>query len=121
MNTTNHTAGVIRAGRADRGTQEPNGGACSELAMSEMITNCSTRDGALPGQLGNRLSVKEIARRLDIGRLAVYAMLEQGLLPGIRIGRRWIVTRLAYEEWERTCGMRPGTGLGAQTEVTVLN
>jgi excisionase family DNA binding protein len=53
-----------------------------------------------------RMTIPEIARRLNIGRLAVYAMLEQGLLPGIRIGRRWLVTRYAFESWERTCGMR---------------
>ena len=67
----------------------------------------------------NRMSVDEIARRLDIGRLAVYAMLEQGILPGIRLGRRWIVTRHAYEEWERTCGMRTGPGLQNEPEVRV--
>ena len=68
-----------------------------------------------------RMTVEEIARRLDIGRLAVYTMLEQGLLPGIRLGRRWIVTRHSYEQWERTCGMQPGTGLQTDTEVTVVN
>ena len=52
-----------------------------------------------------RLTVEEIASRLEIGRLAVYAMLEHGLLPGIRLGRRWIITRHAYEQWEQTCGM----------------
>ena len=91
--------------------------------MSETITNCGSRGqhGGLPGRLGNRMSVEEIARRLDIGRLAVYAMLEQGILPGIRLGRRWIITRHAYEQWERTCGMRGGAGLETQTEVTVLH
>jgi excisionase family DNA binding protein len=67
------------------------------------------------------MTVEEIARRLDIGRLAVYAMLEQGIIPAIRLGRRWIVTRHAYEQWERTCGVRGDTGLPAQPEVTVLN
>jgi excisionase family DNA binding protein len=57
-----------------------------------------------------RMSIPEIARRLAIGRLAVYSMLEQGLLPGIRLGRRWIVTRYAYEEWERTCGVHSESG-----------
>ena len=91
--------------------------------MSETITNCgsSGQRGGLPGRLGNRMSVEEIARRLDVGRLAVYAMLEQGILPGIRLGRRWIITRHAYEEWERTCGTRGGAGLETQTEVTVLH
>lgn len=67
-----------------------------------------------------RMSVPEIARRLAIGRLAVYDMLEQGILPGIRIGRRWIITRHAYEQWERTCGMQSGAGLGPEPEVRVL-
>ena len=67
------------------------------------------------------MSVQEIARRLDIGRLAVYEMLDQGIMPGIRLGRRWIITRHAYEQWERTCGMRAGTGLQTRTEVTVVN
>jgi excisionase family DNA binding protein len=52
----------------------------------------------------NRMAIPEIAQRLGIGRLAVYAMLERGIIPGIRLGRRWIVTQPAYEQWERTCG-----------------
>lgn len=68
-----------------------------------------------------RITVPEIAGRLGIGRLAVYAMLQQGMLPGIRLGRRWIVTRHAYEQWERTCGMPSGAGLPGEPEVTVLN
>jgi excisionase family DNA binding protein len=72
-------------------------------------------------QLSSRISVPEIAQRLNIGRLAVYTLLKRGLLPGIRLGRRWIITRHAYEHWERTCGTRAGAGLGAQPEVTVLN
>jgi len=69
----------------------------------------------------SRISVDEIARRLEIGRLAVYAMLDQGIVPGIRLGRRWIITRHAYEQWECTCGMRARTGLHSRPEVTVLN
>jgi excisionase family DNA binding protein len=67
------------------------------------------------------MSVEEIAGRLDIGRLAVYALLQQGIIPGIRLGRRWIVTRHAYEEWEHTCGMRSGALLVPQPEVNVVN
>ena len=55
-----------------------------------------------------RLTVEQIASRLGIGRVAVYAMLEQGVLPGVRIGRRWLITRHAYEAWERTCGTETG-------------
>jgi len=57
-----------------------------------------------------RMTVDEIARHLNIGRRAVYAMLERGILPGIRLGQRWLITRHAYLEWERTCGMRGSSG-----------
>jgi excisionase family DNA binding protein len=73
-------------------------------------------------QQSSRIPVLEIARRLNIGRLAAYSLLEQGIIPGIRLGRRWIITRHAYEQWERTCGTQVGpTGLCAQPEVTVVN
>ena len=64
--------------------------------------------------MSSRISIPEIAVRLSIGRLAVYKMLEQGIIPAIRLGRRWIVTRHAFENWERTCGM--ATGLQWKTE-----
>ena len=56
-----------------------------------------------------RISVPEIAQRLQVGRMAVYSMLGQGIIPGVRLGRRWIVTRRAYLTWEETCGFRPST------------
>ena len=68
-----------------------------------------------------RITVPEIARRLNIGRQAVYAMLKQGVIPGLRIGRRWIVTRHAYETFEHTCGMQDRAGLVGPPEVRVLN
>jgi excisionase family DNA binding protein len=55
-----------------------------------------------------RITVPEIATRLAIGRLAVYSMLERGIIPAIRIGRKWLITRFAYENFERTCGAKPG-------------
>ena len=89
--------------------------------MSDSLSDSINPVDAPLERLSSRISVPEIARRLNIGRLAVYAMLEQGIMPGIRLGRRWIITRHAYEEWERTCGMRAGAGLPTQPEVTVLN
>ena len=68
--------------------------------------NSARKHELLPAQ-GSRICVPDIARRLNIGRQAVYLMLEQGIMPGIRLGRRWLITRRAYEQWERTCGMRP--------------
>jgi excisionase family DNA binding protein len=58
-----------------------------------------------------RITVEEVARRLSVGRRAVYAMLSQGILPGIRLNQRWLITRYAYEQWERTCGMRADSAL----------
>lgn len=84
-------------------------------------SNSADRIDGLEEQVGNRMAASEIARRLSIGRLAVYALLEQGIIPGVRLGRRWIITRHAYEHWERTCGMRGGAGLRPTQEVTVLN
>jgi excisionase family DNA binding protein len=90
--------------------------------MAETISSSrkATSDD-LSERIGNRMSVEEIARRLVVGRLTVYSMLEQGILPGIRLGRRWIITRHAYEQWERTCGSPDGPLLKAQPEVMVLN
>jgi excisionase family DNA binding protein len=90
-------------------------GTFEEKTMSEAV-NSAGGNCLVPG---SRIAVPEIARRLSIGRLAVYAMLDQGIIPGIRLGRRWIVTRHAYEQWERTCGVR--TGLQPPAEVTVFN
>lgn len=56
------------------------------------------------GAAGARIKIPEIAERLDVGRLAVYDLLERGIIPGIRLGKRWIVTRHAYMEWERRAG-----------------
>lgn len=72
-------------------------------------------------ELSGRISVPEIARRLQIGRMAVYLMLEREIIPAIRLGRRWIVSRQAYEAWERTCGMHSASGFVPQPEVRVVN
>ena len=64
------------------------------------------------------MTVEEIACRLDIGRVAVYTMLEKGIIPAIRLGRRWIVTRHAFENWEHTCGMATGLQGKAEHKVT---
>ncbi len=77
-------------------------------------------DGLTP-ELSGRISVPEIAQRLRIGRLAVYAMLEQGIIPAIRLGRRWIITRCAYNTWEETCGLRRGAGLSSPNGANGVN
>lgn len=54
---------------------------------------------------GFRITVDEIAHRLKIGRLAVYVLLKEHEIPAIRLGRRWLITRFAYETWEHNCGL----------------
>src|ERR1017187_2276700 len=65
----------------------------SSKAMAE---NAQPSADRLADSPSSRISVLEIARRLNVGRLAVYSMLEQGIIPGVRLGRRWIITRHAY-------------------------
>jgi excisionase family DNA binding protein len=68
-------------------------------------------------QTSNRFTVMQIAKRLGLGKMAVYGMLEYGIIPGIRVGKRWIITRHAYEQWEKTCGqIRPAATPVIHTE-----
>lgn len=69
------------------------------------MINASNTMGTGAGP-SSRILVQEIAGRLSVGRLAVYEMLELRIIPGIRLGRRWIITRHAYEQWEQTCGVQ---------------
>jgi excisionase family DNA binding protein len=62
----------------------------------------------MPEPMSARIPVLEIAQRLRVGKRAVYAMLERRQMPGLRVGRKWIVTRHAYEQWERTMGQVRG-------------
>jgi excisionase family DNA binding protein len=75
------------------------------LGRKEVEYQDQERNEVLSGK-GAAILVPEIAQRLGVGRLKVYAMLEGNIVPGIRVGRKWIVTRYAYEQWERTCGTR---------------
>jgi excisionase family DNA binding protein len=84
-----------------------------------MAERTRSRADGLADSLSSRMSVLEIARRLNVGRLAVYSMLEQGIIPAVRLGRRWIITRHAYLAWERNCGRRAGAGLRRPPEVMV--
>ena len=82
---------------------------------------CDQASEAQSVSRSSRLTVDEIAERLELGRQAVYSMLEQQIIPAIRLRRRWIITRHAYEQFERTCGMQVRAGLVPQPEVMVLN
>ena len=51
-----------------------------------------------------RITVKEICTRLHLSERTVYTLLESREIPCIRLGRTWLISRYAYEKWERTVG-----------------
>ena len=53
----------------------------------------------------SRVTVEEITHDLGLGRITVYKMLAERVIPNIRVGRAYLVTRHAYEEWKKTVGM----------------
>jgi len=54
----------------------------------------------------SRITIKEIAKDLNVGLHSVYRMLDDRIIPGIKLGRGWLVTLHAYGEWKRTCGTK---------------
>ena len=50
------------------------------------------------------ISVPEISERLGICEETVYEMLRDGSIPNMRYGRRFIISRFAYERWEANIG-----------------
>jgi excisionase family DNA binding protein len=53
------------------------------------------------------ITIPEIADRLDVCEETVYEMLKDHVIPSIRPGRRFIISRFAYEKWEATIGEKP--------------
>jgi excisionase family DNA binding protein len=51
-------------------------------------------------------SVDELATEIGISRQAAYGALRRGIIPHIRIGKRFILPRSAIAEWLRTAGNR---------------
>ena len=50
------------------------------------------------------MTVREISERLGICEETVYDMLRSRTIPNLRYGRRFIISRTAYEKWEATLG-----------------
>jgi excisionase family DNA binding protein len=59
------------------------------------------------GRTHTTITIPEIADRLDVCEETVYEMLKAHVIPSIRPGRRFIVSRTAYEKWEATIGEKP--------------
>lgn len=50
------------------------------------------------------ITIPEIAERLDVCEETVYDLCKRHVIPSIRPGRRFIISRTAYEKWEGTIG-----------------
>lgn len=72
------------------------------MTADNSLTPLTGAYGHLPS---SRMTVPEIAGRLAVGEMAVYRMLEAKIIPAVRIGKRWVVTRKAFEKWEENCGL----------------
>ena len=73
------------------------------VANNGAVMQLSPTGGNLPS---SRMTVPEIAGRLAIGEMAVYRMLEEKIIPAVRVGKRWVITRKAFEKWEESCGLQ---------------
>jgi excisionase family DNA binding protein len=49
-------------------------------------------------------SVDALAAELGVSRAKVYTALNNGTIPAIRMGKRFILPRAAIQEWLRTAG-----------------
>jgi excisionase family DNA binding protein len=49
-------------------------------------------------------SVEDLARHLRLSRHSTYEGLRAGTIPGIRVGKRFVLPRAAIAEWLRTAG-----------------
>jgi excisionase family DNA binding protein len=71
----------------------------------DTMTKTSTRSTrALQRNQTTYESVDELAKELGISRQAAYAALHRGVIPSIRIGKRFVLPRAAIAEWLRTAG-----------------
>ena len=50
------------------------------------------------------ITVPEISERLGICEETIYDMLRSRKIPNIRYGRRFIISRAAFERWESKIG-----------------
>jgi excisionase family DNA binding protein len=53
------------------------------------------------------ITIPEIADRLDVCEETVYDLCKRHVIPSIRPGRRFIISRAAFEKWEATIGEKP--------------
>lgn len=64
--------------------------------MQEMTTPVQRRPRALPEQL--TYSVQEAGYMLGVGRNQVYDAVARGELPALRLGKRWLILKSAFDK-----------------------
>ena len=63
-------------------------------------------------QAARTITVEEIAARLRVCQPVVYRMLEDRQIPALRPGRKWLISRARYEQWESSFGAQPEAQIG---------
>jgi excisionase family DNA binding protein len=54
-------------------------------------------------------NVGELARDLRMSRVKTYHALRAGVIPSVRIGKRYVISKVAVAEWLHTAGGRIGS------------
>ncbi len=47
----------------------------------------------------NYYDVKELSEKLDLSDKIIRRMIKDKTIPGDKLGRNWVVTKSAYNEW----------------------
>lgn len=50
------------------------------------------------------ITPENLAKKLNVGRQAVYEGLRNGTIPSIRLGKRFVIPKSAIEAWLKTAG-----------------
>lgn len=55
------------------------------------------------------ITTRELCEELGLSLPSVYKALEEGKIPGVQLGRRWVIRREWFDEWvsEVAKGHRP--------------
>lgn len=68
------------------------------------MLQCTWLEGAIPPRtvgatVSELLTTRELQNLLKVDRITIYRMLEQGRLPGFKVGGQWRFSRREIEEW----------------------
>lgn len=71
--------------------------------MTATITQLEAQTDEHGATVGSRsravLTVEEAAIRVGVGRTLAYQLVRSGQLPGVRLGRRWVIPVVALERF----------------------